>query len=261
MKKLIASLFGGAPRAAAKRTPASGRDNPLTIEDGSDNATRRQLVQVLLRDALRKYGIPPRWIDCQMLLVDSRSKGPGMYVRLVVRQWDERLLDYAFAFQNALMVEITRFEPQASQWLHGISWQLDVAETCPFRTMPDKSYWADPVARPAPPARVAPRAGQSLVPPIAAAAAAAPMSAGAAAAAVAPILASLDKALAAQPAQAVAAAPAEAPPMPAREPVPPDSDAMKDLERLFRIRDQELGMQGEGSPAPVGYEATRPSPL
>lgn len=258
MKKLIASLFGGAPRAAAKRTPTSARDNPLTIEDGSDNATRRQLVQVLLRDALRKYGIPPRWIDCQMLLVDSRSKGPGMYVRLVVRQWDERLLDYAFAFQNALMVEITRFEPQASQWLHGISWQLDVAETCPFRTMPDKSYWADPVAKPAPPAR-APRAGQPLVPPIAVAAA--PMSAGAAAAAAAPILASLDKALAAQPAQAVAAAPTEAPAMPAREPVTPDSDAMKDLERLFRIRDQELGMQGEGSPAPVGYEATRPSPL
>jgi hypothetical protein len=86
MKKLIASLFGGSPAGTtAKRAPASSRDNPLTIEDGSDNATRRQLVQVLLRDALRKYGIPPRWIDCQMLLVSSRSRGQGMYVRLVVR--------------------------------------------------------------------------------------------------------------------------------------------------------------------------------
>ena len=154
MKKLISSLFGRSHHAAApKRAPASARDNPLTIEDGSDNATRRQLVQVLLRDALRKYGIPPRWIDCQMLLVDSRSKGPGMYVRLVVRQWDDRMMNYAFAFQNALMVEITRFEPQATQWLHGISWQLDVAETCPHRDMPDKSYWSEPAA---PAARVAP---------------------------------------------------------------------------------------------------------
>jgi hypothetical protein len=263
MKKLIASLFGRSPHAAAaKRTPASSRDNPLTIEDGSDNATRRQLVQVLLRDALRKYGIPPRWIDCQMLLVNSRSKGPGMYVRLVVRQWDDRLMNYAFAFQNALMVEITRFEPQASQWLHGISWQLDVADTCPHRNMPDKSYWADP-ARPAGPAvRTAPPARTAQPAPVAA-----PMSAGTAAAAAAPILASLAQSL--PPPQTAPATPATTPaaqatpsePAAARASTGPDSDAMKDLERLFRIRDQELGKQAEGSPVPVGYEATRPSPL
>ena len=267
MKKLISSLFGRSPHVAApKRAPASSRDNPLTIEDGSDNATRRQLVQVLLRDALRKYGIPPRWIDCQMLLVDSRSKGPGMYVRLVVRQWDDRLMNYAFAFQNALMVEITRFEPQAAQWLHGISWQLDVAETCPNREMPDKSYWADPVkaaapaVRPALPARAArpPIPSVPSVPPIpavaqAAAPVAAPMSAATAGALAAPILASLEQAP--QPEQA---APGEA--AARRAATGPDSEAMKDLERLFRIRDQELGMQTDDS-VPVGYEATRPSPL
>lgn len=260
MKKLIATLFGGPPRGtAAKRPSASSRDNPLTIEDGSDNATRRQLVQVLLRDALRKYGIPPRWIDCQMLLVNSRSRGPGMYVRLVVREWDERLMDYAFAFQNALMVEITRFEPQASQWLHGISWQLEVAETCPYRSMPDKSFWADPViAKPAGapvrPARAAQPLFQATAPSVA------PMSAAAAAAAAAPILASLVQAHAPQPPQAEQAAPANAEAAAPRTPAL-DGDAMKDLERLFRIRDQELGVRVEGSPAPVGYEATRPSPL
>lgn len=244
MKKLIKTLFGGSSHGTAvKRAPVSSRDNPLTIEDGSDNATRRQLVQVLLRDALRKYGIPPRWIDCQMLLVNSRSKGPGMYVRLVVREWDERLMDYAFAFQNALMVEITRFEPQAAQWLHGISWQLDLAETCPYRSMPDKSYWADPVAKPAP--RMAPpRAGQPLVQPIAAAAA--------------PIIASLGQVQAPQAEQAAPAATSEAA---AAHTSTVDGDAMKDLERLFRIRDQELGIRVDGKAAPVGYEATRPSPL
>jgi hypothetical protein len=254
MKKLIATLFGGSPAGTtAKRAPASNRDNPLTIEDGSDNATRRQLVQVLLRDALRKYGIPPRWIDCQMLLVNSRSRGQGMYVRLVVREWDARLMDYAFAFQNALMVEITRFEPQASQWLHGISWQLDVAETCPHRSMPDKSFWADPVAKPAgAPMRPA-RAAQPLIQP--AVPLVAPMSAATAAAAAAPILASLGQAQAPQPPQATQAASGEA------AAVVPDGDAMKDLERLFRIRDQELGLRGDGNPAPVGYEATQPSPL
>lgn len=240
MKKLIASIFGGSTRAAPSKSGGSpSRDNPLTIEDGSDNATRRQLVQVLLRDAMRKYGIPPRWINCQMLLVSSRSRGPGMYVRLVVRQWDDRLMKYAYAFQNALMAEITHFEPHAAQWLHGISWQLDVGDTCPDQAMPDKSYWAEP-ARQAPsttsrPSRAAPLT--AALPASAPVAVAAAMAAGVAAATEAP----LD-----QPAP---------PAMPAA-----DADAMKDLERLFRIRDQELG-QAHASDSAAGYEATQPSPL
>jgi hypothetical protein len=258
MKKLIASLFGGPSKATeSKRTPTSSRDNPLTIEDGSDNATRRQLVQVLLRDALRKYGIPPRWIDCQMMLVSSRSRGPGMYVRLVVRQWDDRLLNYAHAFQTALMVEITRFEPQASQWLHGISWQLEVADSCPYRTMPEKAYWADPVKQPPQISRVSPSfpiaplfPAEPEAPTASPAAQPSPMTAAAAAAAAAPILASL----------AQKAAPAEAPLASRAAGTGPDSDAMKDLERLFKIRDQELSKSGDGGPA-VGYESTQPSPL
>lgn len=268
MKNLIASLFGGPAKAAASTRPlVSNRDNPLTIEDGSDNATRRQLVQVLLRDALRKYGIPPRWIDCQMMVVSSRSRGPGMYVRLVVRQWDDRLLNYAHAFQTALMVEITRFEPQASLWLHGISWQLEVADTCPYGTMPDKGFWAEP-ARPLPaapqrshivapvgaataaamPAPVAPRAAfQPRQAPLASP----PMSAATAAAAAAPIIAALSQSQA-QPATSATFTP--------REPAGPDSDAMKDLESLFKIRDQELSKGGDAGPA-VGYESTQPSPL
>lgn len=252
MKNLITSLFGGLAKAAeSKRTPASSRDNPLTIEDGSDNATRRQLVQVLLRDALRKYGIPPRWIDCQMMLVSSRSRGPGMYVRLVVRQWDDRLLNYAHAFQTALMVEITRFEPQASQWLHGISWQLEVADTCPYRSMPEKAFWADPAKHAPSPSHVAPTFPIAPLFPASPEAEAAPpapaMSAAVAAAAATPILASLASS---QP-------PARTPPGPR---VTPDSDAMKDLERLFKIRDQELS-KGSDSGQAVGYESTQPSPL
>lgn len=268
MKNLITSLFGGpAKQAVSTRPPVSNRDNPLTIEDGSDNATRRQLVQVLLRDALRKYGIPPRWIDCQMMVVSSRSRGPGMYVRLVVRQWDDRLLNYAHAFQTALMVEITRFEPQASQWLHGISWQLEVADTCPHKNMPDKSFWADP-ARPVPTApRISHIAAPAATPaPVAtpaapasftassarqAALAPAPISAATAAAAAAPLIAALS--------QNQAQAPAPTAPAP-RAATPADSDAMKDLERLFKIRDQELSKGGDGGPA-VGYESTQPSPL
>jgi hypothetical protein len=147
MKKFLSGLFG--TRIAASQTappaPRDNRDSPLTIEDGSENATRRQLIQVLLRDVLRKSGIPPEWIDCQMLLVSSRTRGHGMYVRLVVKHWDERLMNYLFAFQQTLMTDISRFEPNAAEWLHGISWQLDVEEDCPYGALPEKAFWVDPV--------------------------------------------------------------------------------------------------------------------
>ncbi|HYW56576.1 MAG TPA: hypothetical protein VE934_06435 [Polaromonas sp.] len=133
------------PATASKSplsVPAENVDSrPHTIDDNSDNGTRRQLVQVVLRDCLRDLGIPPKWVECQMLLVNSRSRGPGMYVRLVVRQWDAQLLTYMVAFQKQLLAAITEFEPTASNWLHGISWEFNVGETCPYPDMPDPSAW------------------------------------------------------------------------------------------------------------------------
>ncbi|MDP3795582.1 MAG: hypothetical protein Q8R06_00320 [Polaromonas sp.] len=148
------SLFGlkshtkPPPAKAKARTIAA--EGPPTIEDGSANALRRQLVQVLLRDVVRRHGIPAGWLDCQMLVVSSRSRGEGMYVRLVMKHWDSRLLNYAVAFQKALMVDIMRFEPHAADWLYGISWQLEVGDTCPYKELPDRSAWAEPSQRPDP---------------------------------------------------------------------------------------------------------------
>ena len=121
MRKLISKLFGF--RSPSPADPSSRPDfavsrmteeSPATIEDGSDNALRRQLVYVLLRDVLRRHGIPASLVECQMLVVSSRSRGPGMYVRLVLKQWDERLVRYAFAFQKALKADILRFEARHS---------------------------------------------------------------------------------------------------------------------------------------------------
>ncbi len=148
MRKLISKLFGfrsPSPTNTSSRPDfAVSRmmeDSAATIEDGSDNALRRQLVHVLLRDVLRRHGIPAPLVECQMLVVTSRSRGAGMYVRLVLKQWDERLVHYAFAFQKALKADILRFEPQATEWLHGVSWQFEFGESCPYAELPDKSFW------------------------------------------------------------------------------------------------------------------------
>lgn len=217
MKNLIQKLFRTptpnstlASSALRHKAPGPGGDNPSTIQEGSENAIRRQLVQVLLRDVIRKHGIPPQWIELQMLVVSSSSRGAGLYVRLVIKQWDQRLMNYAMALQSELLADIARFEPQAAKWLHGISWQLEMADSCPYTVLPDKAFWLEPAQQAAP---VVPAAKSAAV------------------------------------AQALETAPAaEA------------NDALEDLNRLFFIRDQEIG-KSAGELSPVGYENTQPSRL
>lgn len=140
---------------------ADNRDSQHTIEDNSDNGTRRQLVQTLLRECLRRNGIPTGWIECQMLVVNSRSRGPGMYARLVLRHWDPRLLTYAYAFQKELLAAVSQFEPQSSTWLHGVSWEFNVGDSCPYPEMPDPAIWREP------PAAVVPLAAAAVAVPAA----------------------------------------------------------------------------------------------
>jgi hypothetical protein len=257
MKNFIGKLFGFRPPAPAGKADGAGLassrpmdDNPLTIEAGSDNALRRQLVQVLLRDVLRRHGIPSALIECQMMVVASQSRGSGMYVRLVLKQWDERVVRYAFAFQKALMADILRFEPKAAEWLHGISWQLEFAGTCPYAQLPDKSFWQGPAAATdETPLTGSPDPTALALTPTELATAA--MQANAARRAA---LAGVDSPLGGSPATDLL--PLNATPADVKR-----SEEAEDLERLFAIRDRELARPAGDGAAPVVYEKTQPSPL
>ncbi len=229
MKNFVSSLFGSrrsTPPPNSLHSPS--RDCPLSIEDGSENAARRQLVQVLLRDLLRKSGIPADWVECQMLLVSSRRRGTGMYVRLVLKHWDTRLMDYLPAFQNTLLADIRRFEPQANDWLLGIFWQFELEGSCPHQTLPGKEFWQEQEK----PADSTPAVTPSPAP----------------------------TALAPQVIDDVAdAAPALTSFTPLRQ--QRKNSATADLERIFATRDKELLEQAGEGITPVGYEKTQPAPL
>lgn len=271
MRKLISKLFGFRPTLAPERSSQPDfavsrmtEESPVTIEDGSDNALRRQLVHVLLRDVLRRHGIAAPLVECQMLVVSSRSRGPGMYVRLVLKQWDERLVRYAFAFQKALKADLLRFEPQASEWLHGISWQFDFGESCPYAELPDKTFWQTPAPRAATPG------------PATAAAAARSYSAGnsdqnvgtlaSGELAIAARLASAAKRAAlahfdAPPSDYAATAPGaptDLMPLSATTADIKKTEEQEDLDRLFAVRDQELARQTDFGVTRAEFAKTQP---
>ena len=242
----LRALFGsGQPVSGHSSLPHSrhsGHSQHSMLHDGSETATRGQLVQVLLRDLVRKSGMPPDWIQCQIQVMNSRTHGKGIYVRLVVKHWDERLMKYAFAFQKALLTNIVQFEPKASSWLQGIAWQLEVASSCPLTELPGPDFWKAPIA-------IAEPFDQFAIVPLPAGRVMTPKPVQAAVAE--PTL----------PVLAVAATAVSTTAVPAPDTPEPQDETAQDLERLFVIRDNELANMANDGTLPAGYESTQPSPL
>jgi hypothetical protein len=88
------------PRSSLGASQFHESETTADEDAAARNAPRRELVQVILRDTMRKHGIPSDWIECRILSTVTRSGRPGMHVNFVVRQAHDRLLGYVFAFQD-----------------------------------------------------------------------------------------------------------------------------------------------------------------
>jgi hypothetical protein len=138
---LIDRIFG----SGKDREPAAGaastqfhESEPDSDQPASRNAPRRELVQVILRDTMRKHGIPSDWIECRMLSTVSRSGRHGLHVNFVVKKAHEKLLAYVFAFQDSFERELARFEPRARDWLLSLAWEFQGFNAA---EMPDPHTW------------------------------------------------------------------------------------------------------------------------
>ncbi len=102
------------------------QDSDVAPEDAAAArlALRRELVQVTLREAMRRHAVPSDWLEVRMLPVVSRRNKSGLHVQLIVKQGQGSLLTYIPAFQSGLMAEIEKFDPRAWEWLLSISWQF-----------------------------------------------------------------------------------------------------------------------------------------
>lgn len=139
---LIDRIFGNGKEREGTAASASTQfreSEPDSDQPASRNGPRRELVQVVLRDTMRKHGIPSDWIECRMLSSVSRTGRRGLHVNFVVRQAHDRLLAYVFAFQDSFERELARFEPRARDWLLSLGWEFQGFNAA---EMPDPNTWA-----------------------------------------------------------------------------------------------------------------------
>jgi hypothetical protein len=157
---LIDRIFGKEREGAGTSTQFRESEPDTSDSQPSRNAPRRELVQVILRDTMRKHGIPSDWIECRMLSTVSRTGRKGLHVNFVVRQAHDRLITYVFAFQDSFERELARFEPRARDWLLSLGWEFQGFNAA---EMPDPHTWM--ASGPAPLQASAPAPLQASGPP------------------------------------------------------------------------------------------------
>ncbi|HSI55112.1 MAG: hypothetical protein ACAH21_12725 [Ramlibacter sp.] len=182
-------------------------------------STRREMLRVVLRDTLNRHGIPTAWITADMLVATSRAKEPGIHWRLSVKHWDPRLLNHTVALQNNLIKRVMSFDPLATNWLMGISWQLALEDESECPPMPHPGIWTSDAHAPIVAAAAPEVAGGVIEGPV--------------------VIASK-----APDPQADSAA-----------------NAKEDLERLFKIRDEDLLRNGGADGPRHTFAATEPAKL
>ncbi|AEG92804.1 hypothetical protein [Ramlibacter tataouinensis] len=143
---LLRKLFSD--KSATGGATTQFQDSDSGNAAGPRDTPRRELVHVVLRDTMRRHGIPSDWIDCRVLSVVSRSSASGVHVTFIVRGGQDRLLAYVPAFQSSFWDAIRQFEPRARDWLFSLSWQFDGMARNPG--MPDPASWTAASGAPAP---------------------------------------------------------------------------------------------------------------
>lgn len=122
-----------------KQTPSRGSHSGSTTLQRDE--TRRELLNLAVRETLRKHGIPQSWIQPEMPSAVTSQKVRGIHLRLLVREWQPDLLAYTVALQRAIQARLLRLDPLSVGWMTGISWQYDPvdASTCP--ALPPADHW------------------------------------------------------------------------------------------------------------------------
>jgi hypothetical protein len=157
-KRLLGITSAASASSGPQSQITSGLSQNSAMAPAAQNAARRELLQVVLRDTLNRHGIPGSWITPEVLVSTSRSGERGVHWRLLIKHWDPRLLTHCIAFQHALIKRVMTFDPMASGWLTGISWQFALPDETVCPAMPQAGYWT------AEPTMVVPRATPAVIP-------------------------------------------------------------------------------------------------
>jgi hypothetical protein len=155
LNSLISRLTrpSGTPAARATQPPSSLPLTNLAADADPRSAmhARRELLRIALRDVKATVGIPATWLQLNALSGASPRRGPGLYASLVVKHWHPLLMLHAFAIERLLVQRTVMIDPQALDWLIGVSWKFDLDADVEPAPLPPRAAWLEPAHADSPP--------------------------------------------------------------------------------------------------------------
>jgi hypothetical protein len=133
---ILKRWFGPSPA----RTPRA----ELKDDQQQRTSTRKELLLMAVRDTLRRTGLPEHWIRVETMVgTVPNGREPGLHLRLVLTEWEPRILEFTVALQKGVQARVERLDPLAKNWMGGISWRFAPPATATCPDMPDPSYWLE----------------------------------------------------------------------------------------------------------------------
>lgn len=131
---LLASFFGKTRKAPAEESGMT------RLQIATREQTRRELITMALRDALKRHGLAHDCIAAQGLPCLTADGQRGMHIQLVWTKGQPALAAYVVAIESAVKAGLRRLDPLSPSWLSGVSWRFEPG---------DRTKWPQfPQARP-----------------------------------------------------------------------------------------------------------------
>ncbi len=108
----------------------------------SSSDLQRELIRVVLKDTLRRHGIPFDWLSCEVIIVPQTAESAEqLHIQLMLMKWHELFLRYALALERQLIRGLDRFDPSVDHSRYIISWRISLDCGCPFGALPPPVVW------------------------------------------------------------------------------------------------------------------------
>ena len=139
--RLLQIFFPSRARAGGK----AAHSNAAELETTLNTATHKEVLRVVLRESLFRNGIPASWLAPEILRTVRQGREAGLHLRVLVRHWDPRLLQLAFALERDILMRLQSLDPKAGTWFSGCSWQFALSDVSQCPRLPHPGSWTAPV--------------------------------------------------------------------------------------------------------------------
>lgn len=130
------------PPVAGKASDREAGTGANAAKTSEPSVSGRELIRVVLRDTLRKNGIPTDWVGTQIASHTQAGKATAHQIQLVVLKWHEGLLRFAPLLQQQVLQAVQQFDPQSDHSGNTVVWSFAPNCGCPYTSLPAPTYWS-----------------------------------------------------------------------------------------------------------------------